>query len=55
MRVWLHRLLGWLRRQDFDDELDAEIRVHLEFAAAEYVRRGMSPLAARRAASLPSL
>ena len=37
-------------RRRFDDQLDADLRFHLEQATDEYVRDGLSPDEARRAA-----
>ena len=39
-----------LTRRTFDEQLRADIRFHLEEAAAEYMRAGLSPDEARRAA-----
>ncbi len=38
------------RRRHLDDQLDEEIRGHLDLLAAEYERRGLTPEQARRAA-----
>jgi len=47
---WIQRLREMLQRSGLDTELDEEIRTHLEMATEEYVREGMSPDDARRAA-----
>ena len=39
-----------LARRVFDDQLDADLQFHLEQATAEYIREGLSPDDARRAA-----
>lgn len=48
--TWLRRLRMALRRSRLDDEMDEEIRTHLDMATEEHVRRGMSLEDARRAA-----
>jgi putative ABC transport system permease protein len=50
MPFWLIRVRTFFRRARMERELDAELAFHLEMAAAEYVRRGMSPERARREA-----
>ena len=50
LRVLFSRLGGFLRRGRFDEELDGEVRGHLELLAEEYRRRGMSAEEARDAA-----
>jgi predicted permease len=50
VRALVHRLKGTLFRNRLDDELDEEIRTHLEMQAEEFIRRGMSPEEARLAA-----
>ena len=37
-------------RRQFDEQIDADLQFHLEQAAAEYIREGLSPDQARRAA-----
>jgi putative ABC transport system permease protein len=49
---WLARIRGAVTGRRLDAALDAELEAHLEMLAGEYVRRGMSPDAARRAARL---
>ena len=44
------RLRSLFRRSVVDSELDEEFQYHLERQTAEYVRRGMTPKAAREAA-----
>jgi len=52
LRVILHRLRGAMRQRQLDDQLHDEIRGHLDMAADELVRQGLSRedavLAARR-------
>jgi putative ABC transport system permease protein len=43
-------MLHYLRRDQFDSELEEEIRLHLEMKAEEYIAAGMAPGEARRAA-----
>ena len=50
MPAWLMRVRTLFRRARMERELDAELPFHLDMQAAEYVARGMSPDAARRAA-----
>jgi putative ABC transport system permease protein len=50
MPGWLIRLRTLFRRSRMERELDAELAFHLEMQTAQYVARGMSPIAARRAA-----
>ena len=52
--LW-RRCLHYVRRDQFDRELEEEVRFHLEMKAEEYVAAGMTPEealgAARRGAS----
>ena len=50
LRIALSRLIGPLRRRRRDRELTDEIAAHLDEATQEFVDRGLSPEAARRAA-----
>ena len=50
LRRWLHKLVSAFDRRGLDDELDEEIRAHLDMAAEEHLRQGMSPREARLAA-----
>src|SRR5262249_61855079 len=50
LRAAARRLLATFRRGRMDDELREEIASHLAEATDDYVRRGMSPDDARRAA-----
>ena len=50
LRVLGSRLLGFFRRRHVDENLDAELRAHLELLADENIRRGMKPEEARFAA-----
>ena len=52
LRAALERLRGVFTKHDADDELREEMEAHVEFATAEYVRRGMHPDDARRQAML---
>jgi putative ABC transport system permease protein len=49
-RVTVHRIRGLLGKRSRDQELDAELRAHLEMLVDENIRRGMSPVEARYAA-----
>ncbi len=42
MRIWLHRLLSLFRGRRLDEELEAELRTHLEMSVEENLSRGMS-------------
>ena len=50
LRVLLHRVFGMFRKRKLDDELDEEIKSHLEMQVEDNVRRGMSLDEARYAA-----
>jgi predicted permease len=50
LRVFLSRLWALVRSRQMDREIDDEITSHLAEATDEYVRRGLSPEEARRAA-----
>ena len=50
LRILLFRLRALLRSRQMDREIDDEIAGHLAEAAEEYVRQGLSPDEARRAA-----
>ncbi len=50
MRTILSRLAGLFRRRRLDRELDDEVMLHLDLAAQDYMRRGMSERDARAAA-----
>lgn len=49
-RVFFHRFAALFRRQRLDDDLDAELRSHLEMAVDLNLQRGMSAGDARREA-----
>ena len=49
-RVLLMRVWSVFRRQQLDADLSEEVRTHLELLAADYERRGMTPVQARHAA-----
>ena len=49
-RVFIHRLVGLFRRRHLEDDLDAELRSHLEMAREANLRRGMAAEDARREA-----
>ena len=51
-RCTIQRLKSLFRKQSLDNELDAEMASHLEFAIEENLRRGLSPEEARRQALL---
>ena len=42
IRILLSRCAGFFRRRQLDDELDEELRVQMELAVEEDVRRGMA-------------
>src|SRR5918998_1937840 len=48
-QLW-RQLLHYVRREQFDRELEEEMRFHLEMKAEENVDAGMAPEEARRAA-----
>ena len=50
MWAWLSKLGALFRQRELDDELDDEIRTHLEMATEENRARGMGSSEARRAA-----
>ncbi len=50
LRIFLSRVRGVVRAQQLDRELQQEIASHLEEATEEYLRQGLSPTEARRAA-----
>ena len=52
LRVFLARLRGIVRARQQEQDIHDQIRTHLEEAAEEYVRQGLSPADARRAARL---
>ena len=54
LRAALARLRGLFSGHRADDDLHEELQAHVEMATAEYVRRGMDPVAARRKALLES-
>jgi predicted permease len=49
-RVAAARLRGLFRRDAVEQDIDDELRLHVEMVSAENVRRGMTPADARRAA-----
>src|SRR6266853_6603103 len=50
LRIFGARWRGLLSQRRLDQELDAELRAHLEMQTEENIRRGMSPVEARYAA-----
>lgn len=50
IRTVIARIASFFRRRQLDDELDEEVRTHLELLAADYERRGMTRERARAAA-----
>jgi putative ABC transport system permease protein len=54
IREWVHRVLGSLRRDRSDADLQAELRLHMELAAEDAQRRGLAPREAVRTARLRS-
>ena len=43
LREWVHRVLGTLSRRRRDEELQQELRTHLQLAAEDAQRRGETP------------
>src|SRR5688572_4984070 len=54
LREWSHRIAGTLLQRRRDDDLEEELRVHLELTADEAQRRGQTPHEAHRTARLRS-
>src|SRR5271154_2158255 len=52
VRMFYHRLQGFIRKKKFDRELDAEMASHLELHIADNLRAGMTLEEARREALL---
>jgi predicted permease len=52
LREWIHRLIGTLLRHRRDDDLEEELRLHLQLEAEAAQRRGETPEKAARAARL---
>jgi hypothetical protein len=50
LREAFNRLRAFFHNQALDHDLDSEMAAHLEFAAEENLRRGLSPEEARREA-----
>ncbi len=50
LRVMGSRLLGLFRKRRLDENLDEELRSHLQLLTDEKMRRGMTPQEAREAA-----
>jgi predicted permease len=50
LRIWVSRCLATFRRRRLDEELDEELRTHLELATEDNLRKGMSKESARTAA-----
>src|SRR5580700_9667167 len=50
LRIFASRLLGVFRRRKLENDLDGELRAHLEALTRENIRRGMAPKEARHAA-----
>jgi predicted permease len=50
MRMLVSRCAAMFRKQELDEELDAELRAHLDHAVEENLKRGLSPDEARRSA-----
>ncbi|MBO0862774.1 MAG: ABC transporter permease [Chloracidobacterium sp.] len=51
LRVFIHRLHGMFFKRKLDQDLEEEIRSHLEMQIEENLRQGMTPEEAREAAS----
>ncbi len=50
LKTFAGRFLALFRKRKLEEELDQELRFHLEMETAENIRRGMGPEEARRAA-----
>src|SRR5260370_40769118 len=50
LRIFVHRLAALFRRRRLEDDLDDELRSHLEMAVELNLSKGMSPEDARREA-----
>jgi predicted permease len=50
LRIFASRLLGVFSKRRHDENLDAELRAHLQLLTEEHLRRGMTPEEARYAA-----
>ena len=49
---WINRLFGSLRKNRLEDQLDDELRFHIEMRVQEFMAAGMKPDEARRARRL---
>lgn len=54
LREWLHRLLGAVSRRRADQDLEQELRLHLQLSAEDAQRRGETPQNAARTAGIRS-
>jgi hypothetical protein len=52
LREWIVRVAGTFRRNRSDQDLEDELRLHLELAAEDAQRRSASPQDARRLATI---
>jgi predicted permease len=50
LRIFASRLLGVFRRRKLENDLDGELRAHIDALTEENIRRGMAPKEARHAA-----
>jgi predicted permease len=50
MRSLLARIVAFFRKRELDRDLDRELAIHLDLATEDNVRRGLSPIEARREA-----
>ena len=50
LRIWFSRCLATFRRRKLDEELDEELRSHIDLAIEDNLRKGMSKESARTAA-----
>ena len=48
---WINRLLGSLRKNKLEDQLDEELQFHIEMRTREFIATGMSPEEARHQAA----
>jgi hypothetical protein len=48
---WINRLLGALRKNKLEDQLDEELQFHIEMRTREFIATGMTPAEARHQAA----
>ena len=52
---WINRLLGSLRKSGLEEQLDDELRFHIEMRTQEFMAAGMTAEEARQRARLQQL